>query len=115
MPKNTKSATHKIDREKTDLIKVLVLIIFFLSLFGVLESVSRFHIGIHNVDGGQNLRYLNSFSESELIDIGSDGKIRTGTILYLYGLEQITESFKMLFFFSLCFGFSLYDLIRRYL
>ena len=101
--------------QKIDIIKILVLIIFFLSLFGVLESITRYKEGIHSVDVGKNLEYIGCITGTEFIDIGNDYQIRTGNQLYILGLNQTDGAFYMLLFYSLVFGASLCDLIRRYL
>jgi len=101
--------------EKIDTIKILVLIIFFLSLFGILMSIDRYKEGIHSVDVGKNVQYISCLTGEEFIDIGNDYQIRTGNQLYISGLNQADGAFYMLLFYSLVFGASLCDLIRRYL
>lgn len=96
-------------------IKILVIIIFFLSLFGILMSIDRYKEGIHSVDIGKNVEYLSCLTNTEFIDIGNDYQIRSGNQLYIEGLNQTDEAFYMLLFFTLTFGISLYELLRGYL
>jgi len=52
-------------------------------------GIYMFYIGFHNVDLGQNLRYLEAKHGFSLIDINSEGNKWTPLEMYMVGLDQI--------------------------
>ncbi len=84
---------------------IIVILIFFLFLMGVVGGVSQFWMGFHNVDIGYNIEIINSKHDLNLIDMGVDGKLRTGMDSYLLGLNQMRQGFLLFGLSSFLLGF----------
>ena len=89
------------------LITTLYTIILVLSIVFAMYSSYNFAMGSHNIDTGQNLRFLNAKYGLDLIDLTSNEEWRTGSELYIYGQNQIRESFIILGISVFLIGLSL--------
>jgi len=76
----------------------------WLFFYGVLSCIVIFFVGFHNLDLGQNLRYLEAEYHLKLSDMSIDGHtLYTSTEMYLMGAKQMIYSF--LFGLFSVFGF----------
>ena len=81
-----------------------------LTLFSVgliFLSAIMFMGGYHNIDLGYNMNTINYETNNNYQDIGSDGVIRSGSELYMLGLDQIYSAFVLLFGSAIMFGICL--------
>lgn len=85
--------------------EILLLSIFFLSLFILIGGAIRTYAGIHNVDLGMNMMFFEEEFNASLTDIGSDFQYRTPEEVYILGLEQIKFSVFLLIVGGVGLGF----------
>jgi len=71
-------------------------------------GLTLFNAGFHNMDGGQNLRYLNAEYNLSLIDTNSYGNEWSGTDAYITGVKQLMLSIRLIivscFFIGVSYG-----------
>jgi len=67
----------------------------------LLFSVFLFFIGFHNMDLGQNVRYINAEYHLDLVDYSSIETNRTGMELYILGVNQMLIGFILINIFYL--------------
>jgi len=68
---------------------MIIFILYLLFIFIFIASISLFWVGFHNIDLGQNLRYLNAKENINYYDNTGNGKMISGLDLYILGLNQI--------------------------
>lgn len=93
-------------------IKYLLFGIMFLSFILALHSVYILMTGMHNVDLGQNIRYLNAEYGLTLVDTNSAGIQWSGEEMYIYGQNNIKEAFWKLGLAMFLIGGSLVGVIK---
>jgi len=105
--KNNKNKLQKKKEIENFLFAFLTCLVFLIIIF----SVVTFWKGYHNVDLGFNMEKLEGDFNISLIDEGSDGKLRTGSELYILGLSQIESSFIsiIIILFIYCFALWIYN------
>lgn len=89
------------DRRRFDCLKTLN--IFFYSIL-LCFCVSLFWIGIHNLDLGQNVRWLNAEYNLSLKDTAVSGNVYDDTEMILLGNKQIMIGFSCGIITSIIFG-----------
>lgn len=91
----------------------LIFMIFLLLGIISLINIQNFYTSHHNIDIGQNIRYLNCEFGINLIDVGSDFRERTGDELYIMGSEGVRKAFLSSIIIAFLMGFLLLYLIRE--
>ena len=86
------------DAKYMKLDKLLFRLLFSVAL---LFSVFLFFIGFHNMDLGQNVRYINAEYHLDLVDYSSIETNRTGMELYILGVNQMLIGFILINIFYL--------------
>lgn len=90
-------------------IPTLIASILIVSVIFMIYSVYLFSIGFHNIDVGQNIRYLNAEFGLDLIDITNQNINMQGIELYQIGIKQMKSGFILLFISTLLFSSSFCD------
>lgn len=115
MKQKTKSSNKHDYRNSENSGNKVIYALMFLSFLLVsamlLSSIERFYSGYHNADLGQNIRWLNEYLDMSLVDLGSDFKERSGTELYIIGMESMKEMFLFAILYSFIMGLMLCWLI----
>ena len=88
-----------------------IYLMFLISFFIILMSISLFWIGYHNIDIGMNMMNI---KELNPIDIGIDGILRNADEAYITGVNQIIKAFIYLFISSIIFGMLLMEIFNVY-
>lgn len=84
----------------------VVFAVLLLSFAGIICSVSLFWIGYHNVDLGQNIRYINAEYDLNLMDTLNNGTIVSGYEAYDLGTSQQQKAFYFFGIFMMAFLWS---------
>lgn len=108
-----KNILNKTNEKRT--ITILYAVIFMLSLFLGIYSISLFETGKHNIDLGQNLNKINVDVKPyglSFVDTNSEGSSWTAKEMYIEGMEQSGHAFYLLGLSALLFGFSIKGLFR---
>ena len=92
---------------KKNLRKIVVETLLVFSFYAIIFSTALFFIGFHNLDIGQNIRYINSEYNLTLTDSGLSGDIVTGDIAYKIGVAQMFTGFFLAIWSSFIFGLCL--------
>ncbi|MCJ7767409.1 hypothetical protein MUP79_03340 [Candidatus Bathyarchaeota archaeon] len=72
---------------------LFILSCIILSIYFSLFSISIFWRGYHNMDLGQNMRYLDAAHDLNLVDLTAQGNIVTGIEAYQMGTSQMEWGF----------------------
>ncbi len=82
-------------------------VLFIVFLFGLIVSIFSFCYGFHNVDLGQNMRFLNAEFDLELRDFNSKGFIWTATDSLVKGYQMQNVGFILGLASMFCLGLCL--------
>jgi hypothetical protein len=86
-------------------------IIFVVSFMAVFYFTTLFWVGFHNMDLGQNFKYLSEVADLELNDLGIDFITRTPNEMYILGVNQFRNAFFGILISSLIFGYQLKEVL----
>jgi len=87
-------------------------IVLLLDAMFLCFEVEEFYSGFHNVDLGQNMRYLSCAVNTGITDVGSDFITRTPEEMYVLGMNQMMEAFNRMALGAVVFGLALCELIE---
>lgn len=90
-----------------------LILMIFIALLLLISYVMVFGKGMHNMDLGQNIRFLEARLNVKLIDLGSDGEYRTREELFILGKRQVEKSVWLIILSSLLLGFLLGAIWKR--
>ena len=79
------------------LVKFAVFLLVILGVLLIYSSLEMFFAGTHNLDMSYNIANINGWFDTALMDVGSDGIIRTSEELHSLGLFQVKMALKILF------------------
>lgn len=102
-------------KNKSSMIKYLLVVILVLSIFLGIYSAYLFGTGFHNVDLARNLKIINTATAPYglvFVDVGSQTIKWTSDEMYKEGQGQMRQSFALLGLSALLIGGSLIGVIR---
>lgn len=102
-------------KNNQQIVRALVIIIFLLSLTIIFVGLNDFYTGFHNIDLGSNMRYLEVSLDINLLDLGSDGRLRNGIEVYSLGMDYLKRSLIELLAGVFLSGLSFWEIARGYL
>lgn len=86
--------------------------IIVISVF-LVYNMTLFYVGLHNIDLGQNIEWLNAKYDLDLHDQLNTGKVVGGTELYQIGTRQVNKTIWNVLFYSFALGMSFILLIDK--
>ena len=90
---------------------LLALTFLIASVWGLVFGTTLFYTGYHNLDTGQNMRYLNAQHDLNLVDTYSFDNVIDSNDAYSLGVAQLRFGF-LIFGSSAClFGYSIGALV----
>jgi len=90
---------------------VILFYVIILLIFIMCVSVYGFFSGYNQLDLAQNMKYLESDLNINLLDYQSDGEYRTFEEMYIIGFNQMETYFFMFGFSALILGYLLAEIL----
>lgn len=111
MKKQTPTQMKKQEKERLGILLILGILAWIftglISAYNLIDSVQYFWIGYHNLDMGQNMRYLGQLFNATIVDNYAGTKYMTSAQSYLLGVSQLRASFWGLIIWSFSLGISI--------
>ena len=93
--------------KKAKWLKLFLMIGTIALIFLLYYYVSMFWKGIHNLDLGQNIRYLGGKYSKDFKDFTDAGRYLSGEELIILGFSQISKSFTQMILISFGLGLAM--------